>query len=126
MAAPQCMSNDGNPAIFIGTFYPSGDSVSLCNDCMPAWCSAVVSGMLGIDPDLFGVAVAAMEKDAEAAEHNDPAETGAPPAMVDPTPAGADAPAAQNGTRGAPVAADGGGHDGAPPDEHPDPGAAGE
>jgi hypothetical protein len=87
------MSNDGNAAIFIGTFLSSGDAVALCNDCMPAWASAVTSGMLGIDPDLYAVAVAAMEKDAEAADANDPGDTGAPPAMIETPNTGSSAPA---------------------------------
>ncbi len=84
MAAPLCMSNDGNPAVFIGTFMSSGDSVALCNDCMPSWAGAVLAGMLGIDPDLFSAAVAAMEQDANGGNAMEPQETAAPPAMVEP------------------------------------------
>lgn len=122
MATPQCMSNDGNPAIFIGTFLTEGDSVALCNDCMPAFCSAVVSRMLGIDPELFSVAVAAMERDA-AGEPGDPAEVAAPPAMVEVpsvfVPSGDDGAGGDTGVND--TAATGSGED--PPDNPVDEGA---
>jgi hypothetical protein len=53
MAAPQCMSQDGNAAVFIGTFLQTGQPVAVCDECMVPWAAAVLQGMTGVDPAPF-------------------------------------------------------------------------
>lgn len=53
MANPPCMSDDGNPAVFVGTMLQTGDAVALCDDCMVPWTAAVLYSMTGIDPTPF-------------------------------------------------------------------------
>lgn len=53
MANPPCMSNDGNAAVFVGTFLENGDSVALCDACMVPWAAAVLEVTTGIDPAPF-------------------------------------------------------------------------
>lgn len=48
MATPACMNDDGNLAIFIGTNLESGDTVTVCPDCLVAFCTAIVEGMTGM------------------------------------------------------------------------------
>lgn len=57
MANPPCMSDDGKPASFIGTFLATGDTVALCDDCMVPWTAAILNAMTGLDPTPFLVAV---------------------------------------------------------------------
>lgn len=49
MAGPACMSDDGNAAVFVGTFLQDGSSVALCNDCLPQFMVAVLAQMEGIE-----------------------------------------------------------------------------
>ena len=46
---PACMSNDGAEAAFIGTFFDSGDSVTVCGDCLVGFCASIVKGITGLD-----------------------------------------------------------------------------
>lgn len=79
MAAPQCMSNDGNRATFVGTFLETGDGVTLCEQCLPDFMGAVMAQMLGIDPEEFSAAIENLQAGAEAMEAGDPAEVAYPP-----------------------------------------------
>jgi len=53
MAGPQCMSGDGNAAVFVGTMLETGDSVELCDVCLVAWAAALLQAMTGVDPEPF-------------------------------------------------------------------------
>jgi hypothetical protein len=57
MANPPCMSQDGNPAVFVGTMLETGDAVALCDGCLVAWAAALLNVMTGLDPTPFLVAV---------------------------------------------------------------------
>lgn len=57
MAAPRCMSDDGNPAVFVGTMLQTGDAVALCDECLVSWSAALLNIMTGIDPTPFLMAV---------------------------------------------------------------------
>lgn len=57
MANPPCMSDDSNPAVFVGTFLGDGSSVALCDSCMVAWSAALLNAMTGIDPTPFIMAI---------------------------------------------------------------------
>lgn len=81
MAAPLCMSNDGKPAVFIGTFLEKGDSVTLCEDCLPDFTSAITASMNGIPPEVFAGVVDQLRQAAEDGEGPAPAEMAAPPDM---------------------------------------------
>lgn len=53
MAGPACMSDDGRPAVFVGTMLETGDSVALCDVCLVGWVAAVLNVMTGVDPQPF-------------------------------------------------------------------------
>jgi hypothetical protein len=57
MANPPCMSQDGNPAVFVGTMLATGDAVALCDECMVPWAAALLNAMTGVDPTPFLVAI---------------------------------------------------------------------
>ena len=62
MAAPQCMSGDGQPAVFVGTLLQSGEAVALCDECLVPWAAAMLHAMTGVDPTPFLLAVASDEE----------------------------------------------------------------
>lgn len=105
MAALMCMSNDGHEATFVGTFFPSGDSVRLCDECMPPFCAVVFERMTGVDmaPALFMASDEGQAALLEAEGH--PEEVAAPPDMEPKGNTGPEAPG--------PAPAD--------PDDQPDP-----
>lgn len=83
MASLLCMSNDGSEATFVGTFFPSGDSVRLCDECMPAFCAVVFERMTGVD---MSEALEAASEGGEADQTvpvGHPEEVAAPPAMTE-------------------------------------------
>lgn len=80
---PACMSEDGNPAVFVGTMLQTGDSVALCDNCLANWAVAVVSTMTGIDPAPF---IAAISEDAPTTAEGAPTDEPPPPAPADPDP----------------------------------------
>lgn len=87
MAAPQCMSDDGNNAVFVGTMLETGDAVALCNECLVGWSAALLSVMTGIDPGPFIAAIS--EGDVEAPDGSGSlaaGESSAAPAAPDPPP----------------------------------------
>jgi len=47
MAGIACQSDDGNNAVFVGTFLESGDSVTVCRDCLQAWSTALAQELTG-------------------------------------------------------------------------------
>lgn len=53
MAPPPCMSSDGRPAVFVGTFLETGDSVALCDECLVPWAAAILAAMTGLDATPF-------------------------------------------------------------------------
>jgi len=57
------MSEDGQPAVFVGTFLNSGDSVALCDTCLVAWSAAMLQAMTGVDPEPFLKAISEDEPD---------------------------------------------------------------
>lgn len=77
MAAPQCMSEDGSEAVFVGTMLQTGDSVALCDECLVAWAAALLNVMTGVDPQPFLRAVSTDAEDLSEADafHMDPATT---------------------------------------------------
>lgn len=89
MAGPACMSEDGRPAVFVGTMLETGDSVALCDICLVGWAAALLNVMTGVDPTPFLEAVSETEP-APAEIAGDGA--GGPPAE---TPADSDPGAAQ-------------------------------
>lgn len=68
MANPPCMSDDGNPAVFVGTMLQTGDAVALCDECMVPWCAAVLQTMTGIDATPFIAAISNGEPDDASAD----------------------------------------------------------
>lgn len=49
MANIMCMTEGHGPATFVGTFFPDGSGVRLCDECMPNFCAAVFERMTGVD-----------------------------------------------------------------------------
>lgn len=148
MAAPQCMSNDGNQAAFIGTYFANGDTVTLCDDCYAGFIASQVCALFGLPADELEALINAHADEQPADAIAAAAEQGAPPAMLpdaesagtvpapapadtdqdamtDPTPAGAGDPAVQEGTGDAPAAADTGEQDESPPAADAETAAAG-
>lgn len=69
MANPPCETEDGNPAIFMGTFLNNGQSVCLCENCLPQWAAAVVTEFTGVDVSpAFELAAQAQAEPAGTAE----------------------------------------------------------
>lgn len=84
MAAPQCMSEDGRQAVFVGTMLQTGDAVALCDECLVMWAAALLQAMTGVDPQPF---IAAMSETDPAGDATAGAPTDEPPA---PAPADTD------------------------------------
>lgn len=82
MAAPPCMSEDGRPAVFVGTMLQTGDAVALCDECLVMWAAALLQAMTGVDPAPFIAAISEGDPAGDAA-------AGAP-ASEPPAPAPAD------------------------------------
>lgn len=86
---PECMAQDGLPAVFVGTFLQNGTSVAVCDEHMVYFCADTLAQMTGLDPSPFIAAISeegpveAPEAPAEAPEA--PPEPPEEPA-VDPTP----------------------------------------
>lgn len=83
MANPPCMNDDGNAAVFVGTFLAEGDSVALCDSCMVPFAAAMLHAMTGVDPTPFLEAVSDDEVTVEQVETAETADT---------SPAAAEAP----------------------------------
>jgi len=81
MAAPQCMSNDGNAAVFVGTFLEDGSSVQLCTDCFAQFAAAMAASVNGIPPEVLGGVIEQLAEQANADDVPEPHEMAAPPDM---------------------------------------------
>lgn len=57
MARPQCMAEDGEQAVFVGTMLTTGDGFNLCEEHFAMWCAAMLQTMTGIDPTPFIAAI---------------------------------------------------------------------
>lgn len=57
MAPPSCMTEDGRPAVFVGTFLQTGDAVAVCDDCLVMFAAALLRDMTGLDPAPFLAAI---------------------------------------------------------------------
>lgn len=119
MAMPQCMTEGHGPATFVGTFFPSGDSVRLCDECMPNFCAAVFERMTGVD--MAPAILMASEEGAEIREQmkSNPEEVAVPPAVLSEKELAALAQAGTNGNGEVATTAEG-----APTDEPPAPAPA--
>lgn len=117
MANPPCMSNDGRPAVFLGTFLEGGETVALCDECLVAWSAALLQSMTGVDPTPFLQAIS--EGAVETPEGSDtprPADVSAAPAASDPPPSNAKPGRGRSGSPAAGTDAD--------PDAPPEPAAS--
>lgn len=93
MAAPQCMSQDGSQAVFVGTMLETGDGFALCENCLPMWAASLLQAMTGVDPEPFIRALSEPDGEIEQAAEV-PAELLAPTVPVEPD------PPSPNGKRG--------------------------
>jgi hypothetical protein len=71
------MSDDGNPAVFVGTMLETGNAVALCDECLVGWTAALLNLMTGVDPTPFLAAISEDAIDLEGNEQATPA--GLPP-----------------------------------------------
>ena len=62
---PNCMADDGEKAVFVGTFLTNGESVALCDEHMVYFCASTLQDMTGVDPAPF---IAAISDDDELTE----------------------------------------------------------
>jgi hypothetical protein len=83
------MADDGEKAVFVGTFLTNGESVALCDEHLVYFCASTLETMTGVDPAPFIKAisedttpplvdVSALDMD------DDPVPPGGP--LPDPTP----------------------------------------
>lgn len=72
MAFPPCQADDGNTAVFIGTFFDSGVTVTLCDEHLVAFLAYQLQAMTGVPAAPF---LAAIEDD----ETDDTAPVGGGP-----------------------------------------------
>ena len=54
---PDCMADDGEKAVFVGTFLTNGESVALCDEHMVYFCASTLQDMTGVDPAPFIAAI---------------------------------------------------------------------
>lgn len=92
MAAPQCMSNDGKQAVFIGTFMQNGDSVALCEDCLPAFTASVTADMFGVEGPALLTWLQENQGEDAPGDESTAAELAAPPAMLPDSPSAGQVP----------------------------------
>lgn len=45
---PPCMSDDGNAAVFVGTLLESGNSITVCPDCLVSFALSIVESNTGL------------------------------------------------------------------------------
>lgn len=94
MAGPTCMSNDGRPAVFVGTFLQNGDTVALCEDCLPQFLTAVLAQMTGVEIGRLAAEIARLSDGAPEDPAAVAAEMAAPPHQVSHGAPGDEPPAA--------------------------------
>ncbi len=68
---PECMADDGNKAVFVGTFLTNGESVALCDEHMVYFCASTLQEMTGVDPVPF---ISAISEDTTTGPPEVPAE----------------------------------------------------
>ena len=115
---PECMAEDGQAAVFVGTFLQNGQSVAVCDEHLVYFCADTLHTMTGVDPAPFIVAISEpSDEDLEAADEAIEAQGAAAEAEVlaDPTPptpisgrsrGGSSDPATANGRKPAATTAD--------------------
>jgi len=54
---PSCMADDGQAAVFVGTFLTNGEAVALCDEHMVYFCASTLQDMTGVDPAPFIAAI---------------------------------------------------------------------
>jgi hypothetical protein len=47
------MSDDGKPAVFLGTMLADGTTVAVCDECLVMFCASMLETMTGVDPAPF-------------------------------------------------------------------------
>jgi hypothetical protein len=82
MAGPQCMTGDGQPAVFVGTMLQTGDAFTLCDACLVMWTAALLQSMTGVDPTPFLQAISD-EEDIAGTEHGAPTDEPPGPGPAD-------------------------------------------
>src|SRR5271157_3359383 len=86
---PNCMADDGKPAVFVGTFLQNGQSVAVCDEHLVYFCADTLETMTGVDPVPFIQAISDETPEAPPDEPGEPPEL-APeppePEPADPTP----------------------------------------
>lgn len=95
MAGPPCMSNDGNGAVFVGTFLENGDAVALCDECLPGFAIALTASMTGTDLEALTGFLDAQNTEAPDDPAAGAAELAAPPQSAEPPARGGEPPAVQ-------------------------------
>jgi hypothetical protein len=61
------MADDGQKAVFVGTFLTNGESVALCDEHMVYFCASTLQDMTGVDPAPFIAAISEEGDEGEAA-----------------------------------------------------------
>lgn len=82
MAAPQCMTGDGEPAVFVGTMLQTGDAFTLCDGCLVMWSAALLQSMTGVDAAPF-ISAISDEEPIAGTEHGAPTDEPPPPGPAD-------------------------------------------
>lgn len=82
MASPQCMTGDGQPAVFVGTMLQTGDAFTLCDACLVMWTAALLQSMTGVDATPFLQAISD-EEDIAGTEHGAPTDEPPEPGPAD-------------------------------------------
>ena len=54
---PECMAQDGQAAVFVGTFLQNGQSVAVCDEHLVYFCADTLATMTGLDPTPFIAAI---------------------------------------------------------------------
>lgn len=93
MAGPPCMSNDGNGAVFVGTFLENGDAVALCGECLPGFAIALTASMTGTDIEALTGFLDAQDAETPDDVAVQAAELAAPPQSAEPPERGGEPPA---------------------------------
>ena len=91
------MSEDGQPAVFVGTMLATGDAVALCDACLVAWAAAMLNAMTGVDPEPFLRAISE-DEDVPAAAEGAPTDQPPPPQPADSDPEARSDPEASGAT----------------------------
>ena len=115
---PECMAEDGQAAVFVGTFLQNGQSVAVCDEHLVYFAADTLHTMTGVDPAPFIAAISDEQPEEvdpmEPETHPEPEEPLEEP-TADPTPptpisgrsrGGSSDPATANGRKPAATTAD--------------------